>query len=107
MPFGTYIKGSELKIPYKRKEALIRKVERDRQNGMNSTLLVLITRLIINSGEANIDIKEAQLREPMMMRRSSRSSINKLPSTIITNRPKTVSIHPNILNFFSFSVYVT
>lgn len=59
MPFGTYIKGSKLKIPYKRKEALIRKLERDRQKGMNSTLAVLITRFNDDASEFQIKYKQA------------------------------------------------
>lgn len=42
-----YTKGSELRIQYKQKDALI-KMDRDRKNGINSTLTVLITRYKFN-----------------------------------------------------------
>lgn len=59
---------------------LIKKVESERQNGINSTLFVRMTNLIINNGEANIEMREAQLKHPTNIRRIELSVIFKLPT---------------------------
>ncbi len=53
---------------------------------------------IINNGEANIDTREALLRNPTKIRRILRSIICKLPATTIAYNTKTPSNNPSILN---------
>lgn len=54
---------------------------------------------IINKGEANIDMRVAQLRNPTNIRRVERLVICKLTITIIANIPKTASSNPSILTY--------
>lgn len=54
---------------------------------------------IINNGEANIEMREAQLMNPTNILRTELSSICKLPTIMITNIPKTASSNPNILTY--------
>ena len=61
---------------------------------------------IINNGEANIEMREAQLKNPTNIRRIALSSICKLPTSMITNMPKTASSNPTILTY-QMAVYRT
>lgn len=54
---------------------------------------------MINNGEANIEIREAQLKHPTNIRRIELSAIFKLPTSMTTNIPKTASNSPNILTY--------
>lgn len=54
---------------------------------------------IINKGEANIDMRVAQLRNPTNIRRVEKLVICKLTITIIANIPKTTSSNPSILTY--------
>ena len=54
---------------------------------------------IMNNGEANIEMREAQLNNPTKSRRTRISAICKLPAKINANRPKTASSNMNILTY--------
>ena len=58
-----------------------------------------ITLTIINNGEANIEMRDAQLKNPTKNRRIITSSICKLPTNTIANMPRTASNNPTILTY--------
>lgn len=70
---------------------------------MNSTLSVLITKLITTSGEANMDIREMTLKYPTKICRLGGSNKVRLVNAIIPNAATTTSKNPNIFSFFAFS----
>ena len=53
---------------------------------------------IINNGEANIDISEAQVKNPTMRWRVGRSSKNKLADNMIANTPKIAISNTKVFN---------
>jgi len=61
---------------------------------------------IMNNGEANIEMREAQLKNPTNIRRIALSSICKLPASMITNMPKTAKSNPSILTY-QITIYST
>lgn len=61
---------------------------------------------IINNGEANIEMREAQLKSPTNIRLIALSSICKLPTSMITNMPKTAKSNSSILTY-QMTVYST
>lgn len=61
---------------------------------------------IINNGEANVEMREAQLKNLTNIPRIVLSSTCKLPTSMITNMPKTVSSNPTILTY-QMAVYRT
>lgn len=73
-----------------RKEKNVPSVQKYNGNALNKLT-------IINNGEANIDIKDAQLSNPTTIRRIEKSIICKLPPTMNANRPKTASSSPSIV----------
>jgi len=60
----------------------------------------------MNNGEANIEMREAQLKSPTNIRRIALSSICKPPTSMITNMPKTAKSNPSILTY-QMTVYST
>lgn len=64
---------------------------------MKQTLNAVSKLTIINNGEADIDMREAQLSNPTKIRLMTWSNICRLPSTMIANRPKTARSKPIIL----------
>ncbi|KAE8673321.1 hypothetical protein F3Y22_tig00111794pilonHSYRG00090 [Hibiscus syriacus] len=124
------MKGSCLSIPYRKKARLIKNIAKESENGMYSTLLILITKFwkrkrmresisseyrkkakafseltMMSRGKANMEIRDATLKYPTNNCRAGESKSSRLMKTIEANTAKTDTRNPNIFNFIGFSAY--
>jgi len=90
--FGSPNSGDISKKQYEIKQFTVNSLL---EGNTKANVIDLLT--IINSGEANIDMRETTVNEPTESQRIIRSVICKLPTAMIANRPSTTSSETNVL----------